>query len=413
MQNALSALLSLPSETKEKKGLKHTPQEIHQQPKTWLETGRKLQAVDSDLRDFLRSSEIGADESRRPRVILTGAGTSDFVGGALSALLRERWRCEVEAIPSTDLLVSMDEVIRPDKKYLMVSFSRSGDSSEGVAVLARALSNYPGNIRHLVITCNANGKMAKFDRPLALVLDESVNDRGLAMTSSFSNMLVAGQYLATIYDRGFYQPHLSQMAMVAQNFMPIAANAASELAKRNFSRMCFLGAGPLKAVAGESALKVLELNSGLVATLAESPLGVRHGPLSFVNHDTLVVIYLSGDEYRVQYELDLIEEILRKQLAADVVVIAPRMSDRLSKLRKTVLSLEAPDFFPDFYRPPIDVIFGQLLGLFTSIENDITPDSPSQGAIDRVVTQVNIYSASEEHNALHSIPMDADDRDNR
>jgi tagatose-6-phosphate ketose/aldose isomerase len=43
----------------------------------------------------------------------------------------------------------------------------------------------------------------------------------------------------------------------------------------------------------------------------------------------------------------------------------------------------------------VDVIVGQLLGLFFSIRNGLTPDSPSpSGVISRVVSHVKIYSCN-------------------
>jgi tagatose-6-phosphate ketose/aldose isomerase len=65
----------------------------------------------------------------------------------------------------------------------------------------------------------------------------------------------------------------------------------------------------------------------------------------------------------------------------------------LANITSNVLSLEVPSTVPDAYRPPVDIIFGQLLGLFTSLANDMLPDSPSAGAIGRVVSHVKIYPA--------------------
>jgi tagatose-6-phosphate ketose/aldose isomerase len=69
----------------------------------------------------------------------------------------------------------------------------------------------------------------------------------------------------------------------------------------------------------------------------------------------------------------------------------------MSGLSKYVLSLEADGGFPDAYRPPVDTIFGQLIGLFSCIVNKGTPDAPSTGAINRVVTNVTIYPFSSLH----------------
>src|SRR6185437_7462035 len=136
--------------------------------------------------------------------------TSDYIGRALAAVLRRRWKCEVSAVASTELLTNMEDYLLPGKNYLLISFSRSGDSSEGVALIQHALEQYPDRIRHLVITCNHAGAMVRqFAGNPALatvVLDDAVNDRGLAMTSSFSNLVVAGQFLAYIRTPGEYTP---------------------------------------------------------------------------------------------------------------------------------------------------------------------------------------------------------------
>jgi tagatose-6-phosphate ketose/aldose isomerase len=57
------------------------------------------------------------------------------------------------------------------------------------------------------------------------------------------------------------------------------------------------------------------------------------------------------------------------------------------------LHCEAFDRIDDAYRPAVDVLFGQMLGLFSSIELGLKPDSPSpSGVISRVVQKFNIYS---------------------
>jgi tagatose-6-phosphate ketose/aldose isomerase len=46
----------------------------------------------------------------------------------------------------------------------------------------------------------------------------------------------------------------------------------------------------------------------------------------------------------------------------------------------------------DAYRPVVDVIFGQLLGLYCSVAHELKPDSPSpDGVINRVVQKFRIY----------------------
>jgi tagatose-6-phosphate ketose/aldose isomerase len=397
MQNELSRLLALPEQEKQRRGISHTPQEIFQQPATWQGTMELMSALRAGLCEFLEESGIGGASLGTTGVLLVGAGTSDYIGRAVSRILRREWRCDVAAVPSTELLTNIEDYILADRKYLMISFSRSGDSSEGIAVIEQAIERYPDTIRHLLVTCNALGAMAQFPRVRSIVLDDAVNDRGLAMTSSFSNMVIAGQYLANIFAPQPYERLAEEMIEMGSRIIADGADLASRLAEKGHSRMCFLGAGSLQAAAEESSLKVLELNAGKIATVAQSPLGLRHGPLSFVDRDTLVVCYLSGVHERQCYELDLLEELTRKELAAEMVIIAPQITKRMSGLSKYVLSLEADGAFPDAYRPPVDTIFGQLIGLFSCIVNKGTPDAPSTGAINRVVTNVTIYPFSSLH----------------
>ncbi|HYJ45525.1 MAG TPA: hypothetical protein VEV81_02855, partial [Pyrinomonadaceae bacterium] len=273
----------------------------------------------------------------------------------------------------------------------------SGDSSEGVAVLESALDRYPA-IQHIVITCNARGSMARDfgGRPnlFPIVLGDEVNDRGLAMTSSFSNMVVAGQCLAHLHNAEAYATLVDLLSEAARKFLPAAADVCERLVSEGFSKVCFLGAGPLKALAIEAGLKVLELTAGRVVTFAESFLGFRHGPLSAIDYDTLVVGFLSGDARRRAFELDLLREIGDKQLTGKCLVVVPTNEGESEArgLAKETISLGFHQEIADVYRPPVDVIVGQLLGLFSSLRAGLKPDAPSpRGAISRVVTHVRIH----------------------
>jgi tagatose-6-phosphate ketose/aldose isomerase len=393
--SALSELLSLPGSEKAARGLEHTPGEIAQQPDAWLSTFEVFREKREQIAEFLALAGIGASPRPRPTVFLIGAGTSDYIGQSLTFLLRRCWNCEVMAVPSTDLLTHMDEWMIPEKKYLWISFSRSGDSPEGVAVLENARKNYP-EIHHVVVSCNAKGRMiresADDPRVLGICLDDAVNDRGLAMTSSFSNMVVFGQCLAHVNDVGTYEKVLSQLVEAGRDFLPRAADCASALAKDAYTKACFVGSGALRAVAKESALKLLELTAGKTLTMSESVLGLRHGPMAALDEGTLFVCFLSSSRRVQPYERDLLDEIGKKRLVGCRVVVGGSEIGRDS-LAEHYLESSAMSGVADDYRPAVDVIFGQLLGLFGSLRWGLRPDRPSpNGAISRVVQGVNIHS---------------------
>lgn len=391
MTDPLSALLLLSDGEKKARGLIDTPREVHQQPETWAGTFARLQSMESTLLGVLAECGICGSAQHRPDVILAGAGTSDYIGQCVRGLLQRQWDCNVRSIPSTDLLTGLAEAILPNRPYVLLSFSRSGDSSEGVAVLSLALEKFPQQIRNIVITCNPAGAMANMPGVFAIVLDDAVNDRGLAMTSSFTNMLLVGQYLAFLGGSRSYVPIIDALIGTGRPLLASAAALASNLARRGYRRVCFLGSGALHGVARECALKVLELNAGRIATMPETFLGLRHGPMSFLDAETLVCAFLSGDSARRRYEIDLLREIHTKQLAKDILVLSPA-AEEARQLTPHLLELHLPTAFPDDCRPPIDVIAGQLLALFLSMEDGIHPDTPSTGAISRVVSHVKIYT---------------------
>jgi len=385
----LSLLLQLPPSRKLEQGLLYTPREIAQQPDTWVRSLPQLGARAAEIREFLAAAGLRRSPEQRPTVFLVGAGSSDYIGQSLHSLLRKQWQCEIAAAASTSLLTDFAEYLLPGRPYLWISFSRSGDSPEGVAVLERALDEHP-EIFHLLVTCNASGRMnraiAGRPRCLALVLDESTNDRGLAMTSSFTNMVLTGQFLAYAWNTGEYEPILQKLAELARSMLPPAAELAELMARQDFARACFVGSGALAGAAMESALKTLELTAGRVLTLAQSTLGLRHGPMAALNPSTLFVCLVASDPRRRHYDVELLREIGSKSLVQTRVAIATDPAG-LTDSAEYVLAPEPSPAVPDLFRPPLDVLFGQLLGLFASIRCGLQPDDPSpNGAISRVVS---------------------------
>jgi tagatose-6-phosphate ketose/aldose isomerase len=222
----------------------------------------------------------------------------------------------------------------------------------------------------------------------AMLLDDSVNDRSLAMTSSFTNMVLCGQELAHLWDNVPFEKTLDHMTVAAEYVLHQGSFLAHTLAQNGYRRACFVGAGALAATARESALKLLELTSGGIQTMNETTLGLRHGPMSSLNSETLFTGFISTDSNRRRYDVDLMNEIRAKQVVRTIVAIG--QPDAASDYS---LHCDAFDNLDDAYRPAVDVIFSQMLGLFASIELGLKPDSPSpNGLISRVVEKFAIYA---------------------
>jgi tagatose-6-phosphate ketose/aldose isomerase len=391
---SLLSIVRSPRDQQVAGGFVHTPREIAQQPESWRGTLDIFKREQARICGFLERAGLRKPREQRPVVVLIGAGTSDYIGQSLALLLRQEWKCEVVACASTELLPNLKEYIVRDHKYLWISFSRSGDSPEGVAVLEQTIEQYP-SIAHLVITCNPNARMAEICNRHAhaavIVLDDAVNDRSLAMTSSFTNMVVMGQCLAHAWSVEAYAPILRQLAIAGDALLNTGFTLAQSLAARRLPRICLVGTGPLAAVAKEAGLKVLEMSAGLVKTMAETTLGLRHGPMAALDSETLFICFLSSDTHRQGYAADLLREVGEKQITAARIAVGPAsIKETISPLCEQYLPIEAD--VADGYRPVLDVIFGQLLGLCTSMEHGLHPDAPSPGGvINRVVQDFAIY----------------------
>lgn len=349
-----------------------TLEEILQQPSLWTTTVERVRQATSS---FSRASKMA---------LMTGAGTSAYAAEAIA----RAWP-GAKAIPATDLLLqSKDELLNANPTFpdggLLLSIARSGDSPESVAVVKKIQRLFPA-VKHRVITCNANGGLAKLDGVASIVLDPRTNDRSLVMTSSFTNLVLAG--LAV---RHFDQlaPILGPVCLAAEQILPELRSVAQKLAQSEISRVVILASGDLKPLATEVSLKILEMTAGAVVPIAETFLGLRHGPMSFLRPDTLVLCWISSSPARQRYESDLMQELQSKNLGRLVVV---GKSEHTTGTLGVSVPAIAPGL-PDRFRVPFEIPFGQLLAYQLSLRCGLNPDNPSpSGVITRVVQGFRVH----------------------
>ena len=310
-------------------------------------------------------------------VVITGAGTSAHAATAVAAA----WP-GARAIATTDLLTDHEDYF--EASGILLSLARSGDSPESVGVVRRIQRLYPV-VRHFAITCNSEGRLAHHPGVNVLRLDPRTNDQSLVMTSSFSNLVLAGLAFRHLSE---LERALPGIAFAAVNSLAGMDGKARGIAARQFSRASILASRPLFGAAREASLKILEMTAGQIPILTETYLGLRHGPMSFLREDTLVLCFLSSSPEIRRYEQDLLAELHAKKLGY-VVAITPTELDSVP-VDHQIPSI-APGL-PDRLRTPFEIVFAQLLGLHLSLRAGLDPDNPSpDGVINRVVQGVRIY----------------------
>ena len=327
------------------------------------------------------------------RIVLTGAGTSAYIGQCLAPALAKAGDRRVDAIPTTDLVAGPLNYLSPAVPTLLVSFGRSGNSPESVAAVHLADSVLE-DCAHLIVTCDAGGALAqnaaKHARARVITLPERSNDRSFAMTSSFTGMLLAGGLVLGAVRSGGARPRRSNR--MAARVLPARVPFLQDLVSMGFERVVYLGAKEFKGLASEAALKMLELTDGKVVVLADSPLGFRHGPKTILNAKTLVVVFASNDEYTRRYDWDLVEELRRDGVAGRVVTLSAKTRDAP---QENDVVLESGEDAPDLSDLELCLpyaMFAQSLALLRSISLKCRPDNPNAaGTVSRVVKGVSIH----------------------
>jgi tagatose-6-phosphate ketose/aldose isomerase len=394
MESALNELVHLDQGEKERRGILYTPAEIQGQVELWLDTYQRFAGMLSDIRGMMRWLE----RKRRGLVMLTGAGSSGYVGLCVEGLLRRRLERQVAVLDSPRLVSAPAGAFAPGHAVLLVSFARSGDSPESVGAVELARQNADG-LGHLVVTCNPEGTLAGRTRSLGnaalLLLSPLANDRGLAMTASFTNMVIAGQMLAYLGSFDRYGELIQELVRAGRRFLAGGADVLRDACSREeFDRAVFLGTGANLGTAAESHLKLQEMSGGRVMCGFNTYTGLRHGPLAAVGKRTLVVGFLSDGGYARGYELDLLGELRSLKPGARVLLCCSRNRDDLHGLYDYLVEY-GPDgdaSLPDELTPPVYVMAGQLLGLFTSLRLGLSPDNPGEETgINRVVRGVRVY----------------------
>ncbi len=354
-----------------------TAKEICQQPRIWREAGSNVEAKRAELNDWLNPILAKSDL----RIILTGAGTSAYVGESIAPHLTTQLGRQIEAISTTNIVSNPLQYLLKDKPTLVVSYGRSGNSPESVAAV-KLVDQVVDDCYHLVLTCNPEGHLAtnaqKQDNSFSLLMPEGTLDQSFAMTSSFSSMLVS-----TLCIFAPQAEQLEKAALAADSFFANGIASVKEKAALDVQRLVFLGAGGLQGIAKEAALKVLELTAGKVISYFESPLGFRHGPKSLVDDTTEIIFFSSTNAYTKQYDQDLLAELARDEQAKSIITLDGSLFGDFGDLDDVWAGLPY-------------IVYCQVFSFFKSINANITPDNPCPtGEVNRVVQGVTLYPLEE------------------
>lgn len=350
-----------------------TAKEICQQPKVWGEAATNIEKNKEQLDNWLSPilKKVGL------RIILTGAGTSAYIGEAVAPHLTKSTSRLFEAISTTDIVSNPQQYLLENVPTLLISYGRSGNSPESVAAV-KLVDQVIDDSYHLVITCNDEGQLAENAKTqsnaMSILMPEGTLDNSFAMTSSFTSMLVS-----TLCIFSPDENQLEQAIKWSEKFLELGVELLKDKSTQTTKRIVFLGSGGLQGIAREAALKVLELTSGEILSYCESPLGFRHGPKSLMDSNTEVILLSSSDAYTKLYDQDLLSELRKDDQALSITELNKNVFHQSEDLTDVWASLPY-------------ILYCQVFSFFKSMNGNITPDNPCPtGEVNRVVQGVNIY----------------------
>ena len=92
--------------------------EIHQQPAMWRKEYEALLNAKAQVSAFMHKYLTPETD-----IVLTGAGTSAFIGDALQPVMRGMWR-NVRSVPTTDIITHAEYLLDKERPLLLISFAR-------------------------------------------------------------------------------------------------------------------------------------------------------------------------------------------------------------------------------------------------------------------------------------------------
>lgn len=369
-----------------------TAREIEQQPILWDETFSVYQERRDVINKYL---QMIADNHERIQVIFTGAGTSAYVGETVAPFVKERMdkkKWTVDSIPTTSIVSNPYQYLDEETPTLLVSIDRSGNSPESLAAVGLA-KQIVEDLYQLTITCSIDGKLAEAvegdDKNYLVLMPKKSNDRGFAMTGSYTCMTLAALLIFGNLDEETEGRLVAQAIDLAVSTLD-RTDQIEALLSQDYKRIIYLGSGSLEALSKEAQLKVLELTAGEIATAYGSSLGFRHGLRSFVDETALVFLFVSNNPYTRQYDVDMLNELQAAGMAQKVVALQVEGENTFGGDSFTYDKEGA--FLPDAFLALPYVVFVQLVSLISSVKYGHKPDDPFRiGTVNRVSKGTTIH----------------------
>ncbi|MCF7827201.1 MAG: SIS domain-containing protein [Candidatus Marinimicrobia bacterium] len=274
---------------------KHTVIEIMSQPEIWQTVIEKNATLDDTTRKLIK-------QAKDHRFGFIGSGTSYYLSLSAAAMWKAVTGLQAQAIPSADILFYADLYAQAGGVDSAVLISRSGTTTE-ILRAGDTLTKFGTN--RISLTCRAGSELSQMGEYRYLI--GNADEKSVVMTRSFTSMLLQIQILASRFsgNQAFFD-QLAQVPQAGKRLMDQYDGLPEQIiAANNFTKFIYLGHGPHFGLASEGMLKVKEMS--VANSEAYHSLEYRHGPMSLVDEDSLLIFLIS--DHTGDAEIKLLKEM--------------------------------------------------------------------------------------------------------
>ncbi len=276
-----------------------TLNEIYAQYSSLERTVRLLEKNEEEYVSFFRNA--------KPRAVLfTGCGSSFDLACSLRSVMSVRMTQPAYALASGDLWLNCGGYRNMLEDALVVSVSRSGQTSEVIKAY-QAVQAMNCGTRFLSIVCAADtplGKLSDLTIEIPWAFDESV-----CQTRSVANLYAAAAVLIGLWSGdSSVKRDMLVMAEAGPEYLKKIDPVCNEIAAKPWENVVVLADGEIDGLAEEGALAFKEISQ--IHSNYHHILDVRHGPMVLIGEKTLVLAAVSSPA--VSYEMDLIDDLKKK-----------------------------------------------------------------------------------------------------
>jgi glucosamine--fructose-6-phosphate aminotransferase (isomerizing) len=338
----------------------HTFNEILGQPDSWKQVYKDIVEEETTSSKLLKKDY--------DQIILFGCGSSYNLSQSASVFSRYiSEKINSIALPSSELLLNHHLYIRDSKKYLLVGFSRSGETTETVEVLNNMKDKK--NIDLFTFTCNKNSSFAKISSKNFIC--NNAMEKSIVMTTSFSSMLFA--YCSFLANDAENSELLSELCIlvtfIEDNIDSVVSFTDNYVKEVDFSSYFVLGSGFNYGLAVEADLKMKEMSQ--IPSYSYHIHEFSHGPKSLLNDKSLCLVLTPGKK------IDRYEKTLKEftELGTCMLIIGNNPIPNL-KNTKTSYFLDGEAFKNEMVGSFINIPVFQLMAFFKTLKNKLNPDLP-------------------------------------